>query len=254
MTPPSGSCPVVPPRPMRARDPSRPRHCGGRGAPSRLNPLDRIYDATDSVTVLRLSAFASGRGSNVAALHQAIERGDLHAELGLIVSNNSGAKVLEYAAAHGVEALHISGKTHADEGAALLEALAGAETDVLVLAGYMKKLDPRVVSAYEGRAVNIHPGPLPDFGGRGMYGLHVHEAVLAAGRLETGPTVHRVTANYDEGATLGFQPVPVEDGDTAQTLAARVLKAEHELYWRVIADVFATASTPSALRLAQDES
>ena len=190
--------------------------------------------------MLRLSALASGRGSNVAALHGAITRGELNAELGLVVSNNSGAKVLEYAAAHGVATAHISSKTHPDEGAALLEALSEAHTDVVVLAGYMKKLDPRVVAAYRGRAVNIHPGPLPDFGGRGMHGLHVHEAVLAAGLRQTGPTVHRVTAEYDEGATLGFRPVPILAGDTAQTLAARVLAAEHDLYWRVLADVFVT--------------
>lgn len=200
--------------------------------------LDRIRRAADSVAVLRLSAFASGRGSNVAALHSAIARGELCAELGLVVSNNSGAKVLEYAREHGISAAHISGKTHADEGAALLDALASARTDVLVLAGYMKKLDPRVVDAYEGRAVNIHPGPLPDFGGRGMYGGHVHEAVLAAGVRETGPTVHRVTANYDEGSTLGFRAVPIEPGDTPETLASRVLAAEHDLYWRVIAEAF----------------
>lgn len=200
--------------------------------------LDRIRRAADSVAVLRLCAFASGRGSNVAALHSAIARGDLSAELGLVVSNNSGAKVLEYAREHGIRAAHISGKTHADEGAALLGALASARTDVLVLAGYMKKLDPRVVDAYKGRAVNIHPGPLPDFGGRGMYGPHVHEAVLAAGVPETGPTVHRVTANYDEGSTLGFRPVPIEPEDTPQTLGARVLAAEHDLYWRVIAETF----------------
>lgn len=191
--------------------------------------------------MLRLTALASGRGSNVAALHEAILRGDLRAELGLVVSNNSGAKVLEYARSHGIPAAHISGKTHPDEGAALLEALARAQTDVLVLAGYMKKLDPRVVQAYAGRAVNIHPGPLPDFGGQGMFGTHVHAAVLEAGRSETGPTVHRVTPEYDEGATLGFRAVPVQPGDTPETLAARVLEAEHDLYWRVIDEVFVSS-------------
>lgn len=193
--------------------------------------------------MLRLTALASGRGSNVAALHDAIVRGDLHADLGLVVSNNSRAHVLAYAEAHGIPCAHVSGSTHADEGAALLEALGRARTDVLVLAGYMKKLDPRVVAAYEDRAVNIHPGPLPDFGGRGMYGPHVHAAVLAAGETQTGPTVHRVTAEYDEGATLGFRPVAVEPGDTPESLAARVLAAEHDLYWRVIQDVF-VAQTP----------
>ncbi len=200
--------------------------------------LDRIRAADDSSAVLRLTAFASGRGSNVAALHAAITRGQLKAELALVVSNNSGAKVLKYAAAHGIATAHISGKTHPDEGAALLDALSEARTDVVVLAGYMKKLDARVVAAYSGRAVNIHPGPLPEFGGRGMHGLAVHQAVLAAGLAQTGPTVHRVTQDYDEGATLGFRPVPIQAEDTPQTLAARVLAAEHDLYWRVLADIF----------------
>ncbi len=187
---------------------------------------------------LRLGALASGRGSNVAAIAAAIERGDLLAELALVVSNNSGAEVLAFARAAGIPCAHISAKTHPDEGAALLDALAGARTDVLVLGGYMKKLDPRVVRAYQGRAVNIHPGPLPEFGGRGMFGSHVHEAVLRSGRPETGPTVHRVTAEYDEGETLGYASVPVQPHDTVQTLAARVLAAEHDLYWRVLGEVF----------------
>ncbi len=188
--------------------------------------------------MLRLTALASGRGSNVAALHDAIVRGDLEARLALVVSNNSTAEVLALARRRGIPCAHISGKTHADEGAALLQALEGAGTDVLVLAGYMKKLDRRVVEAYAGRAVNVHPAPLPDFGGQGMFGLHVHAAVLASGREETGPTIHRVTLDYDEGETLGFRPVPIEPGDTPERLAARVLAAEHDLYWRVIAEAF----------------
>jgi phosphoribosylglycinamide formyltransferase-1 len=207
--------------------------------------VDRSGAAPEASPVLRLTALASGRGSNVAAIHDAIVRGDLDAELGLIVSNNSGAKVLDFARAHDIPCAHISGKTHPDEGAAMLEALAEARTDVLVLGGYMKKLDPRVVTAYEGRAVNIHPGPLPDFGGRGMFGQHVHAAVLEAGRTESGPTVHRVTAEYDEGATLGFRPVPVEPGDTPETLGARVLAAEHDLYWRVLDEAFVRPSRSS---------
>ncbi|MCR9163532.1 MAG: phosphoribosylglycinamide formyltransferase [Nannocystaceae bacterium] len=195
--------------------------------------------------MLRLTALASGRGSNVAAIADAVARGDLDATLGLVVSNNSSAGVLSYAQTHGIPCAHISGKTHADEGAALLEALSAANTDVLVLAGYMKKLDPRVVSAYEGRAVNIHPGPLPDFGGRGMFGEHVHAAVLEAGRTQSGPTVHRVTAEYDEGATLGFRPVPVLPGDTPRSLGERVLAAEHDLYWRVLDEVFVRPSRSS---------
>lgn len=190
----------------------------------------------------RIAALASGGGSNVGAIIDAIARGDLEAELALVVSNNSKAGVLERAREAGAKALHISSRTHPDPTAALLDALAASRIDVLVLAGYLKKLDPRVVAAFEGRATNIHPAPLPRFGGRGMFGSHVHAAVLAAGVAATGPTVHRVTAEYDEGETLGFTSVDVQPGDTVQSLSARVLAAEHDLYWRVLAEHFCSAA------------
>jgi phosphoribosylglycinamide formyltransferase-1 len=193
---------------------------------------------------LRIGALCSGRGSNLAALLAAIDRGDLHAAVVVVVSNNSGAGALGLARARGIDALHISSRTHADPDAALLAALRHRDVGLLVLAGWMKKLDRRVVEAFAGRAVNIHPAPLPRFGGQGMWGRHVHEAVLAAGATESGPTVHLVTQQYDEGAQLAHRPVPVLPDDTADTLAARVLNAEHDLYWRVIADRF----TPSESR------
>jgi phosphoribosylglycinamide formyltransferase-1 len=189
------------------------------------------------VNPLRIAVLASGRGSHVAALLAAIERGDLDARLVAVVSNNSSSGALGIAREHGVPAHHISGKTHDDPGRAILTVLEDADTELLVLAGYLKKLDPRIVAAFEGRALNIHPGPLPEFGGKGMYGLAVHEAVLKSGANATAVTVHRVTAEYDEGEHLEVRPVPIEPGDTAETLAARVLRAEHDLYWRVIAQV-----------------
>ena len=187
---------------------------------------------------LRLGVLASGRGSNLAALLDAIDRGDLHARVVVVVSNNSGAGALDLARARGIDALHVSARTHPDPDAAILAALGERDVELLVLAGWMKKLDPRVVAAFAGRAVNIHPAPLPRFGGHGMWGHHVHEAVLAAGERWSGPTVHLVTEEYDQGTTLAHRPVPVDPADTPTTLAARVLKAEHDLYWRVIADHF----------------
>lgn len=187
---------------------------------------------------LRLAVLASGRGSNLEALQAAIERGELVATVALVVSNNSGAGALAFARARGLPAAHVSARTDADPGAALLQRLRDADVDVIVLAGYMKLLDPRVVAAYRGRAVNIHPGPLPRFGGAGMHGHAVHEAVLAAGVSHSGPTVHLVSEAYDEGAVLAHTPVPVLPGDTPELLAARVLAAEHALYWRAIAAHF----------------
>jgi len=181
---------------------------------------------------------ASGRGSNLVAIQDAIVRGDLRASVELVVSNNSSAGALAFAAARGIATAHVSARTHADPGAALLELLAARAIDVVVLAGYMKLLDPRVVASYRGRAVNIHPGPLPRFGGPGMFGEHVHAAVLAEGVTHSGPTVHLVSEHYDEGDVLAHTPVAVMSDDTPMTLAARVLAAEHALYWRAIAARF----------------
>jgi phosphoribosylglycinamide formyltransferase-1 len=187
---------------------------------------------------IRLGVLASGRGSNLVALHEAIVRGELPAEIAVVVSNNSGAGALAFARSRELPAVHLSARTHADPGAAMLELLHEHRVDVLVLAGWMKLLDPRVVAAYRGRAVNIHPAPLPRFGGPGMYGERVHAAVLAAGVGESGPTVHLVDEVYDGGEILAHRSVPVLPEDTVDTLAARVLVAEHDLYWRAIAQRF----------------
>jgi len=186
----------------------------------------------------RLGVLASGRGSNFVALLDAHARGDLPAPIAVVISNNSKAGALEHARDAGIPTAHISGKTHEDEGAAILACLKEHEVSVVVLAGYMKLLDPRVLGHFDGRVVNIHPAPLPRFGGKGMYGMHVHEAVIAAGVETSGPTVHMATGAYDEGPILGHTPVPVLPDDTPDTLAARVLEAEHDLYWRVIRDRF----------------
>ena len=106
----------------------------------------------------------------------------------------------------------------------------------------MKLLDPRVVRAFPGRVLNIHPAPLPTFGGPGMYGLRVHEAVIASGVAQTGPTVHLVDEEYDKGEVLAFRPVSVDEADDAETLAQRVLDTEHDLLWRVLQERFADGS------------
>lgn len=189
---------------------------------------------------VRLGVLASGRGSNLVALGEAIERGDLAAEIAVVVSNNSDAGALAFARARGLPAVHVSTRTHEDPGAALLDVLREHRVDVVVLAGYMKLLDPRVVAAYRDHAVNIHPAPLPRFGGPGMYGARVHEAVLAARVDTSGPTVHLVDERYDGGEVLAHRAVPVLADDTIESLASRVLAAEHDVYWRAIAARFVT--------------
>ncbi|MCA9704742.1 MAG: universal stress protein [Myxococcales bacterium] len=162
----------------------------------------------------------------------------LPAPVVVVISNRADAGALEFARSKGIATAHISRRTHEDPGAAILACLYEHEVDVVVLAGYLRKLDPRVVAVYTDRAINIHPAPLPRFGGPGMYGEHVHQAVLQARVPLSGPTVHRVTAEYDEGEILAHQPVPVMPDDDPKRLAARVLQAEHDLLWRVIRDWF----------------
>jgi phosphoribosylglycinamide formyltransferase 1 len=127
-----------------------------------------------------------------------------------------------------------------------LERLARHRVDLLVLAGYLKLVPAAVIARYRDRILNVHPALLPAFGGRGMYGHHVHEAVLASGARESGATVHLVDEVYDRGRTLAQARVPVLPGDTAETLAARVLVVEHRLLPAVVLAA-AAAGHPVAL-------
>lgn len=196
------------------------------------------HSTDDEPTAPRLAVLASGGGSNLQALIDAHARGDLPAPVVLVISNRADAGALERAARHGIAAAHVDFRREADPNAKILESLREHEVDVVVLAGWLRLIDPRVLAAYPERVVNIHPAPLPRFGGRGMYGLHVHEAVLAAGVARSGPTVHLVDEHYDRGPILAHVDVPVEPGDTPESLQARVLRAEHALYWKVLRDRF----------------
>jgi len=148
----------------------------------------------------RLGFLASGRGSNMLAIIRACESGRLPASPVLVISNNPDARALQLGSEHGLEALHMSRRTHGDAAAldqAMTAAMQAHQVDLVILAGYMKKIGPQLLSAYAHRILNIHPSLLPKHGGRGMYGMHVHEAVIAAGETETGVTVHLVNAEYD---------------------------------------------------------
>jgi phosphoribosylglycinamide formyltransferase-1 len=182
---------------------------------------------------LRLGFLASHGGTNLQAMLDAIRDGRLRAEARVVISNNSTATALERARQLGVPALHLSSQTHPDPDAldrAIAEALARYGAELVVLAGYMKKLGRRVLAAYPRRVLNIHPALLPKFGGQGMFGMRVHEAVLAAGERESGATIHLVDGEYDHGPALARSTVPVLPGDTPETLQARVLTIEHRLY------------------------
>lgn len=182
---------------------------------------------------LRLGFLASGGGSNMQAILDACDEGRLHAQARVVIGNNSKSGALRRAGAAGLPCFHLSGQTHPDPAyldAAICDALRSHGAQVVCLAGYMKLLGPKTLSAYRGHIVNIHPGLLPRHGGQGFYGSRVHEAVLASGDSESGATVHVVDEVYDHGPVLAQATVPVEPGDTPESLAARVLQVEHRLY------------------------
>lgn len=184
--------------------------------------------------MLQLAVLGSGRGSNFQAILSAIQRGELTGvSIKLVISNNSAAGILEIARTQGLPALHISQKQFATEGAfvdTMLDVLRAHSVNFIVLAGYMKRLHPRLVATYKNRIINIHPALLPEFGGEGMYGMHVHRAVLAAGRPVSGATVHIVDEEYDRGPIVLQRQVTVAPGETPESLAAKVLAVEHGLY------------------------
>ena len=181
----------------------------------------------------RLAVFCSGTGSNFRALNRAIKEKPIDAEIVLFLSNRSQCAAMDYALENGIDAATISEKQYPDYQSfvsAMLSELRNHRIDDIILAGYMRKVPDAVVDEYSGRIVNIHPALLPKFGGEGMYGIHVHTAVLAAGEKESGATVHFVDEEYDRGKIIMKKKVPVLQGDTPETLAKRVLACEHELY------------------------
>ena len=179
---------------------------------------------------MRVAVAASGRGSNLEALLRTLGLG-APARVVLVLSDRAAAGALTLARSHGVATQVLADPANPDEWLAPLER---AEAELVVLAGYLKLVPRGVVERYRGRIVNIHPALLPAFGGRGMYGRRVHEAVLASGARESGASVHLVDEVYDRGEVLARARVPVLPGDDPDRLAARVLEAEHRLLPAVV--------------------
>jgi phosphoribosylglycinamide formyltransferase-1 len=181
----------------------------------------------------RLAVLASGRGSNMQAIIDHFDNlsRERIAKVVLVASNRPDSPALVRAATASID---IASFDASDDGSSLLDLLRKFRIDLVVLAGYLKRIPPAVIREYSGRMLNIHPALLPAFGGEGMYGARVHQAVIESGARETGVTVHLVDNDYDRGPMVAQWRVAVEPGDTADTLAARVLNVEHVVYPRTV--------------------
>ncbi len=178
---------------------------------------------------VRVAVLASGRGTNLQALidHFSSLGAQSPARIELVASNKPNSLALERARSASIAAESFNAT---DDGCELLDLLNEHRIELVVLAGYMKRIPPSVVRQFHGRIVNVHPGLLPEFGGAGMYGARVHQAVLAAGARTTGVTVHLVDDEFDHGPVVAQWRVKVNSDDTPETLAERVLEVEHALY------------------------
>lgn len=180
---------------------------------------------------VRVAVLVSGGGTNLQALLDALHDSPI-ARVARVISNRSDAGALDRARKATVPTTILKNPADSNE---LLAALRDAQ--LVVLAGYLKLVPRAVVERFPGRMINIHPALLPDFGGPGMYGHHVHEAVLASGAKESGATIHLVDEVFDRGEIIAQERVPILDGDTPERLAARVLEAEHRLLPRVVLEL-----------------
>ncbi|HTH02188.1 MAG TPA: phosphoribosylglycinamide formyltransferase [Vicinamibacterales bacterium] len=188
--------------------------------------------------MLRIGALASHEGTTLQAIIDACAQRRINGRVVAVISNNSGSGALRRAAAAGIETFHLSSITHPSGDSldvAICDALQRARADVIFLAGYMKRLGPRTLSAFPARILNTHPALLPKFGGQGMFGDHVFEAVLAGGEPESGASVHLVDAEYDTGAVVCQERVRVLPGDTVASLKARVQACEREAVVKTLA-------------------
>jgi phosphoribosylglycinamide formyltransferase-1 len=187
---------------------------------------------------LKIAVFASGRGSNFESILNSIESGKIkNTEIVCVLSNKSDAGALEFAKRKNIPAVHISRQqylTNDDFASSLIKRMDEFEVNFIVLAGYMKILSPVIVRKFKNRIINIHPALLPRFGGKGMYGIHVHEAVLKSGENISGASVHIVDEEYDHGPILMQETVNIDENETVETLAAKVLKVEHKIYPEVV--------------------
>lgn len=189
---------------------------------------------------MNIAFFASHGGSNFQTIVENIQNGNINANAALLISNNSDCFAFERAKKLSVPYKHISSALFADSQEfqnALLALLEEYKIDLIVLAGYMRKIPESIIQKYKNRILNIHPALLPKYGGQGMYGMFVHNAVHEAGDAISGATVHIVSEEYDEGRILKQESVKIESSDTPETIAEKVLAIEHKIYSETIKEI-----------------
>ena len=182
---------------------------------------------------VRIAVLASGRGSNLQALidHFSLLGNRAPARIDLVASNRAAAPALEKAKAAGIAAESFNGS---DDGSDLISLLERHDIHMVVLAGYMKRIPPAVISRWQNRMINVHPGLLPEFGGAGMYGARVHAAVIERKAPLSGVTIHLVDEEFDHGPVIAQWRIPVHPGESPESLAERVLEVEHIVYPRAV--------------------
>lgn len=196
------------------------------------------------MTLVKIGFLASGRGSNMQAVIDACKAEELDAEPCVVVSNNSESGAMERTRREKIPSYHLSSRTHPvpeELDAAIMNTLLSHDVELVILAGYMKKIGPKTLTRFRNRILNIHPALLPKFGGTGMYGSRVHEAVLAAGEMETGVSIHLVDEEYDTGPIVAQTRVPVLEGDTVESLSKRVLSKEHSFLVETLQEIVSGA-------------
>lgn len=189
-----------------------------------------------------ISIFASGTGTNFEAILKAKKKGIIKSNIPLLITNNSSCGAVDIAKRNSIDVVHISRKVYPDlseeeYAEVFLKVLKNYKIDLIVLAGYMKLLPAALIDEYENRIVNIHPALLPSFGGKGMYGINVHRAVLDAGVKVTGITIHFVNKEYDKGRIIFQKCVEIFSDDDEYSLQKRVLKYEHKYYPLIISEI-----------------
>ena len=201
--------------------------------------------------LLKIGFLASHRGSSMQAILNAISNGSLEAKAAVVISNNTDSIALSVARNQKIPAYHFSQQelgAAVDLDETILAALKDNDVNLIVLSGYLRKLGEKTLSFYEGRILNIHPSLLPKYGGQGMYGKRVHEAVIAAGDKISGASIHLVEDEYDTGRVIARQTVQVIDEDTPTSLASRIEKIEPEFFVNTLQRIISGDITLSELR------